>query len=65
MARSWWNLIKNKWDRECTPIECLIFADFVYRNCEIWIREQKYLVDLIALSNCGYDLTSGFAWLEI
>ena len=34
----------------------------VYKNCEIWVGEQKLVVDLISLDLKWYDVILGMDW---
>ena len=40
-----------------TRNQCLIINK-VYRNCEIWVGERKFLTDLMSLTIKGYDVTT-------
>ncbi|XP_027071920.1 uncharacterized protein [Coffea arabica] len=36
-----------------------LIANLMYRNCEVWVGDQKLLADLIGLSIKGYDVILG------
>ncbi|XP_027109273.1 uncharacterized protein [Coffea arabica] len=40
-----------------------LIANLMYRDCEIWIGEQKLMADLIGLAIKGYDVILGMDWL--
>ena len=48
--------------RTPTSDQCLI-TNTIYRNCEIWVRKRKLLVDLISLDIKEYDVVLGMDWL--
>ena len=48
--------------RTPTGDRCLITNTF-YKNCEIWIGEQKLLADLISLNIKVYDIILVMDWL--
>ncbi|XP_071900909.1 uncharacterized protein [Coffea arabica] len=59
------NPIKLTYDLEVrTPIgDQSLITNMVNKNCEIWVGEQKLVVDLISLDLKGYDLIIGMDWL--
>ncbi|XP_071940239.1 uncharacterized protein [Coffea arabica] len=40
-----------------------LLANMVYKESEVWVGEQKLLVDLIELALKGYDVILGMDWL--
>ncbi|XP_071921759.1 uncharacterized protein [Coffea arabica] len=40
-----------------------LISNLVYRDCEIWVGEQKLLADLIGLAIKEYDVILGMDWL--
>ncbi|XP_027157008.1 uncharacterized protein LOC113768540 [Coffea eugenioides] len=40
-----------------------LLANEMYRNCDIWVGEQKLVVDLISLAIKEYDVILGMDWL--
>nr|XP_027093626.1 uncharacterized protein LOC113714026 [Coffea arabica] len=40
-----------------------LITNMVYKNCEIWVRKRKLVVDLISLDLKGYDVVIGMDWL--
>ena len=57
--------VKLPYDLEVeTPTgnRCLI-ANYIYKNCEIWVEERKLLANLMSLTIKGYDIIVGMDWL--
>ena len=40
-----------------------LIANWVYRDCQIWVGERKLLADLIGLAIKGYDVILEMDWL--
>ncbi|XP_071933189.1 uncharacterized protein [Coffea arabica] len=56
-------VIKGKWDVRTLVGDQSLLANLVYKDCEIWVGEQKLLADLMGLAIKGYDVIIGMDWL--
>ncbi|XP_027158303.1 uncharacterized protein LOC113759924 [Coffea eugenioides] len=59
------NPVKLPYDLKVrTPTEDQsLITNIIYKNCEVWVRERKLIVDLINLDLKGYDVIMGMDWL--